>query len=175
MTGNVTGVVWGTDVYTYDSDLGAAAVHAGLLKDGETGKVEIEFVDKPRTYSATARNGVLTSSWQTPFGGGAFRFAAASPLNLIDHAFQPGKKLSVRVTGAVNTWVWGTDVYTLDSHLSAAAVHAGVLKPGETKTLEVETLATPPEFTGSTRNGVTSGAWGTYGPGAYRFVRGTEK
>jgi tRNA A-37 threonylcarbamoyl transferase component Bud32 len=175
VTGNLTGIVWGNDVYTQDSDLGAAAVHAGLLKDGETGQVEIEFVEKPKTFAGMARNGVLTSPWSSPFAGGAFRFSAVSPANLIDYAFQPGKKLSVRVTGAVSAWVWGTDVYTLDSSLGAAAVHAGILKPGETKMLEVETLVSPPQFTGSTRNGVTSAPWERYGPGAYRFVRETEK
>ncbi len=35
-----------------------------------------------------------------------------------------------RVTGAAEGQVWGTDTYTRDSSLGAAAVHAGLLKPG---------------------------------------------
>ena len=33
----------------------------------------------------------------------------------------------------VGGFVWGTNVYTLDSTLALAAVHAGLLKTGESK------------------------------------------
>ena len=36
VTGSSQGTVWGTDLYTDDSSIPAAAVHAGVLKDGET-------------------------------------------------------------------------------------------------------------------------------------------
>lgn len=36
--------MWGTDIYTGNSNLAAAAVHAGLLKVGETGWICREVV-----------------------------------------------------------------------------------------------------------------------------------
>ncbi len=180
--GNVTGTVWGTDVYTSDSDLGAAAVHAGKLKAGETGRVEIEFVAVPPEFVGTNRNGVVSQSFLS--WPGAFRIVKATPgpikeaelmpgpvPTLVDHASKPGKKVSIPVKGVVLGSVYGTDVYTLDSDVGAAALHAGVLKPGQTKTLEVEVLAPPPSFSGSTRNGITSVSFGFYPPGAFRFVK----
>ena len=73
-----------------------------------------------------------------------------------------------RVTGVTEGQLWGTDIYSRDSTIGAAAVHAGLLKPGETKVLRV-TVVTPPEsYLGSTRNGVTSADYGTF-PHAYRL------
>ena len=44
------------------------------------------------------------------------------------------------VTGAIDGSVWGTGTYTDDSALAAAAVHAGVVAPGESANLTVEVL-----------------------------------
>ena len=67
-----------------------------------------------------------------------------------------------RVTGVTEGQLWGTDIYSGDSTIGAAAVHAGLLKPGETAFLKV-TVVTPPEkFPGTVRNGVTSTEYGRY-------------
>jgi hypothetical protein len=67
-----------------------------------------------------------------------------------------------RVTGVTEGQLWGTDIYSGDSTIGAAAVHAGLLKPGETGLLRV-TVVTPPEkFPGTVRNGVTSTEHGRY-------------
>jgi hypothetical protein len=66
--------------------------------------------------------------------------------------------------------VWGTDVYTSDSRLAIAAVHAGVLKEGETGVVRVMLMDPPPAFAGSSRHGITTSAYGQY-QGAYQFVR----
>ena len=65
--------------------------------------------------------------------------------------------------------VWGSDVYTLDSSLALAAVHAGLVRPGQTKVVRVTILGPQGAFSGTTRNGVTSQAYGPF-PGAFRFV-----
>jgi hypothetical protein len=71
--------------------------------------------------------------------------------------------------GAAET-VWGTDVYTIDSSLQLAAVHAGVLRPGQTGTVKVKILGVRPAgFKGSTRHGVTSLDYGAYP--AFSIVR----
>jgi hypothetical protein len=61
-----------------------------------------------------------------------------------------------RITGQLEGTVWGTDVYTRDSQIGAAAVHAGLVKPGETRVLRVEVVAAQESYPGSERNGVTS-------------------
>jgi hypothetical protein len=73
-----------------------------------------------------------------------------------------GKTFAFKVTGRAEGFIWGTGVYTTDSSLATAAVHAGALKPGETGVVRVTIMASPPAFTGSTQNGVTSNPYGMY-------------
>ena len=64
--------------------------------------------------------------------------------------------------------MWGTDIYTDDSAICPAAVHAGKLGTYGGGTATVEVLDGQQSYVGSTRNGVTSldfGAW----PGSIRF------
>jgi hypothetical protein len=63
--------------------------------------------------------------------------------------------------------VHGSGVYTTDSTLALAAVHAGVLKVGEAGVVKVTVLGPGTSFAGVTRNGVTSQPFGFY-PATYR-------
>jgi hypothetical protein len=90
------------------------------------------------------------------------------PGNLTSFHDKIGKTFVFRVTGVNTGSLWGTGVYTSDSLLAAAAVHAGVLKTGQTGLVKVTILAPPPTFTGSTQNGVRSAAYAGY-PGAYQI------
>ncbi len=63
VTGRGGGSVWGTDIYTSDSTLATAAVHAGALKDGQTGVVKVTMLPGQDSYSGTTRNGITTSSY----------------------------------------------------------------------------------------------------------------
>ena len=63
VTGTKAGTVWGDNLYTLDSDPGAAAVHAGLLDVGETKLVEIWVVPSPNSFSEANRNGVRSRKW----------------------------------------------------------------------------------------------------------------
>ena len=65
--------------------------------------------------------------------------------------------------------MWGTDIYTDDSALACAAVHAGVVLAGETKVVTVRIVAGQSSYQGLVRNGVTSSSYGTW-PGSYSFV-----
>lgn len=94
----------------------------------------------------------------------------AAPQSLQHLQNQVGKTFSFTVTGAVGGGVWGTNVYTLDSFLPAAAVHAGVLKVGQTGVVKIKILPSPPAFTGSNRNGVVSSDFGPF-PGAYQILK----
>jgi hypothetical protein len=63
ISGTADGTVWGTDVYTRDSSLGAAAVHMGLLKPGQSGVLRVTVVPPPDAYPGTSRNGVTTTDY----------------------------------------------------------------------------------------------------------------
>lgn len=67
-----------------------------------------------------------------------------------------------RVTGTTEGQIWGTDVYTRDSSLGAAAVHTGLLKPGENAVLRLTVCAAQEAYPGSTRNGVTTSDYGQF-------------
>lgn len=61
-----------------------------------------------------------------------------------------------RITGALEGQVWGSGPYTRDSAIGAAAVHAGLVKPGETEVLRLTIVPAEKSYPGSTRNGVTT-------------------
>jgi hypothetical protein len=101
--------------------------------------------------------------------------AQPDPGNLTSFESQQGKVLAFTVTGmAAGGSVWGTDVYTTDSRLAMAAVHAGVIKVGETGVVRLKIVPSPPAYTGSTRHGITTSPYGTY-RAAYQFVKGDEE
>jgi hypothetical protein len=61
-------------------------------------------------------------------------------------------------------------VYTGDSALAAAALHAGAVELGESGVVRVTVVAPLRAYTGSTSHGVTSSSFGPYGT-AYRIER----
>jgi hypothetical protein len=78
-----------------------------------------------------------------------------------------GEFFYFEVTGANRGTVWGTDVYTVDSPIGTAAVHAGVLQVGETAMVKVTVLAGEASYQGTLRNGVRTNDYGPY-PRSYR-------
>jgi hypothetical protein len=54
--------VWGTDVYTVDSSICVAAVHAGKIP-ASGGRVTITMRPGRASYAASTRNGVTSESW----------------------------------------------------------------------------------------------------------------
>ncbi|MBX9579336.1 MAG: hypothetical protein K2X87_03430 [Gemmataceae bacterium] len=108
-------------------------------------------------------------------GGEDAATASAAPPHLVAYQGQFGKELVFTVTGVTPNGqpaaVWGTGQYTLDSALAAAAVHSGTLRPGQAGVVRVRVVASPPQFVGSTQNGLTSTHYGPYQGGAYEFVR----
>jgi hypothetical protein len=103
----------------------------------------------------------------TPSGTGV----AVAAGNMMTFQNQIGAEVQLQVTGAIGGTVWGTDVYTLDSSVAAAAVHAGVVQPGQTVTVKVRIVPSPPQYIGSTRNGVVSTPYNFFPHGAFMFVR----
>jgi hypothetical protein len=96
--------------------------------------------------------------------------ATDAPAQIMDLCDTPGTTYYFRVTGITEAMVWGTGVYTGDSVLASAAVHAGVVKAGETAIVKVTVMVPPSQFQGSVRHGVTSHDYGRFGT-AYRVDR----
>jgi hypothetical protein len=95
--------------------------------------------------------------------------ATDAPQSMLDLCDPAGATYYFRVSGDTNGPLWGTDVYTGDSSLAVACVHAGLLKPGETAVVKVIVEPPPARYQGCARNGVTSHDFGRYGS-AYRVA-----
>jgi len=108
-------------------------------------------------------------------GGEGQTGAMPDPGNLINYQNQVGKTFYFQLTGyqqnARGGYVLGTDGYTLDSTVWMAAMHAGLLQPGQSKVVGVTILGPQNTYSGSRRNNITSGDWGAL-PGAFRFKTG---
>ena len=113
----------------------------------------VAYFDRRGKLSRTQVRSLLDSGY----------LAADAPPTMQDHAQPVGSTWYFRVIGATEGQLWGTDVYTGDSSLALAAVHAGLVKPGESAIVRVSSIAPPPKFAGSIRNGITSHDFGRYG------------
>ena len=190
VVGSSQGTVWGTTVYTDDSPLAVAAVHAGVLDPGQRAKVRVTILPGRDSYEGTSRHGVTSYSY-TRWGRSYFvervpnadPAAApdpkpvlepvteeAAPQSLSGYRSRVGETLRLRLTGEADGWIWGSDVYTDDSSPAAAAVHAGALRVGETGTVQVTILPGRSSYPGSTRNGITSQDWEAFA-GSFRIER----
>ena len=176
VVGRTGGTVWGTDDYTDDSDIATAAVHAGLVKVGEEALVRLTPGVGLMSYVGSTRNGVASLNYGN--WGGTYRLGRVTPslpaerltgvTNLEAMRSKVGAVYIVELTGRLDGVVYGTDFYTTDSNLAAAAVHAGLLELGQTAILAVEITGERTGFASSARHGVTSHSWETWG--GFRFV-----
>ena len=173
------GSVWGTDVYTTDSAVCRAAMHAGRVGRGG-GPVVVQAEPGRRAYPGTTRNGVQSSNYG-PYES-SFRFAGGvvqasvpvigeqqCPDNYMAYKDDPTPLTCACPAEATRGGsVWGSDVYTGDSALCRAALHAGrVPRAGGTVTVVGE--AGRAFYPGVTRNGVASTNYRAYG-WSFRFA-----
>jgi len=181
--GGTLGSVWGTDLYTDDSSIATAAVHAGLITAAKGGKVTIEIRPGAASYAGSPRNGVTSSGFGS-FGGsfvfvtGAAGGKAKSTLGDWHSSASSLRGLNGQrftyffpANGTLGS-VWGTDLYTDDSSIATAAVHAGLITAEKGGTVTFEIRAGASAYKGSTRNGVTSSDYGAY-DGSFAFVSGS--
>ena len=94
--------------------------------------------------------------------------AADAPQTMIDLCDPVGATFYFRVRGVVEGMLWGTDVYTGDSALAVAAVHAGLVKVDERAIVKVTVVAPLQKYQGSVRHGVASHDFVRYGT-AYKL------
>ena len=167
VTGSVDGSVWGgeNNVYTDDSILATAAVHAGVLKAGETGMVRFTILAGKDSYVGSTQNGVTTRPYQS-FGGSVCIDGAAPEINSVyDMRGQDKPPFAVYVVGSQSGTVYGTGSYTDDSSIGTAAVHAGLLKAGEAGFVMVTLEGGKESYEASTQNGVTTYSYGSWSGG----------
>jgi LCCL domain/von Willebrand factor type A domain len=156
--------VWGTDIYTADSSICHAAQHAGVITSAG-GKVTVYPLPGQRSYDGEKRNGIESRDYHAYGQSFAFRpdVALQDVARCVYEDLVEGKPVACRCRAkdAGSGSVWGSDVYSSDSSICTAAVHAGVIS----KTGGVVTVVAGPaqqSFTGSARNGVTSRGYGPW-------------
>jgi hypothetical protein len=172
---------WGTDVYTDDSSICTAAVHAGLIAAKAGGVVTIEMRPDVGQYSGSARNGVRTGDWMEPWTG-AYVFVrnhttvapAIAAGSLMQAASWPGQAGRILTFACGPNFelhtVYGTDVYTDDSYICSAAVHRGLITQKNGGMVTIKLLQGETTFVASSRHGVTSLSQESWQGQSYAFV-----
>ena len=171
----VASSIWGTDLYTDDSSVCTAAVHTGQITLAGGGTVTIEIRPGEASYAGTTRNGITSSAYGSWSGSYVIVAAtAATPGIGVGGATWDAKPSAFRTyIGARFAYtcpangtpgpVWGTDVYTDDSSVCTAAVHAGAITVAGGGSVIIEMRAGQSSYAGSTRNGITSSAYAAWG------------
>jgi hypothetical protein len=169
--------VWGSDIYTADSSICTAAVHSGLITYQQGGAVTIEVRPGRPIYGCSERNGVTTSAYgtyqqsfvfKTPNTEAAVRAAEEQTPVLWNTSaamvsFTAGKTVKFKCPpGGKGASVWGTDIYTIDSSICNAAVHAGKLTTESGGLVTIELRPGEASYKGTTRNGIKTNDYGKY-------------
>jgi outer membrane protein OmpA-like peptidoglycan-associated protein len=172
--GAVAERIWGTLVYTTDSALCAAALHAGAI-DRRGGQVTAILMPGRRVYRGGTRNGITSA----PYGEwpASFRFAGVAPpdpslcpdtlAEREDHREGP-LSCTCPAEQTLRGAAWGTGIYTADSAICLAAVHAGAITPAGGR-ITVVPARGEASYAGTTRNGVRSQAYAEAWDASIRF------
>ncbi len=167
------GSVWGTEVFTLDSDICMAALHAGAIGiDG--GDVTAFAMPGQDGYLGSMANGVPSSDWGAYDASfmfdvlvpdpiytqdvikGAVRACAGLPddLDLLTCSCTPG------ATGKGT--FWGNDPYTSDSDICIAARHSGIITETGGTVMVIRVIGLD-SYSSSENNGVESISSGPFG------------
>ena len=166
------GSVWGSKIYTSDSSICNAAVHAGAIpRTG--GTVKAKATADCAAYEGTLANGVKTSNWGK-YDKGSFYFVGhgdgkcASVGEQCPRSFNQiagygrDTELTCNCSSAAMVGsVWGSDIYTVDSSICAAARHVGAVG-AEGGAVTVKGAYGCGSYRGSFRNGIRTARWGSY-------------
>jgi hypothetical protein len=160
--------MWGTDVYTDDSSLCHAAVHAGVIP-ASGGTLRVRTVAGQGSYTGSARNGMVTEDYGAWTRSIVFDDPAALakslggvPLCPVLYDAVPQGWSGECSCEAVRTGpVWGTNPYTSDSAVCRAARHAGVIGANG-GVVHLSPAPGQESYSGSARNGVTSDSYGPW-------------
>jgi hypothetical protein len=154
-------------VHTADSRIAGKITASNFkISSAQFGQLQLRLSDIRELHSQGSIAAIETDS---------IKNVLEDPGNMLNHNADIGKSFTFRVTGNPSGSCYGTDVYTTDTTIATAAVHMGLLKPGETGVLIATVLPSPPMFVSTTKNGVTSSGWSVY-PAGYtlRKPRGVD-
>lgn len=148
-------------IATDDSQIAGHLVAESIrVMTAQFGEQRLKF-EGVRSIEATGSAAALADTGGT---------AEDAPPTMLQFAGRRGQVIRLRVTAGIGGTVWGTRIHTLDSHLPTAAVHAGVLQPGQAGVVRVRIVDSPPAFVGSTQHGVTSHPYGAFPQGGYEIL-----
>lgn len=180
VVGSKSGRIWGDEIYTADSNLNTAAVHAGYVKEGESAIVTIKILPGQSSYPSVTRNGITSiayNSWDV-----SYQIISSSKTNeavlvnpdigLIHFRNSIGDVYNFRVVGTDKGSLWGDGIYTDDSTLGKAAVHSGALKLGEEGVVTVKILPSQNSYNSTTKNNIESKAYGKW-HGSFEIITDT--
>lgn len=166
-----SGSVWGNELYTDDSAVCRAAVHAGVIGPGGG---DIWVFERPgqASYPAVERNGISSSAWAAWQRSIAFRpaseapidakpWAQACPANAIGLAVGTRLACACSIEALQAGSVWGSGPYTADSSVCRAARHAGAVSASGGE-INVRITAGRSSYPASERNGVSASQWASY-------------
>jgi LCCL domain len=175
--GGVQGSVWGDLAYTDDSSVCTAAVHAGAITTELGGSVTISILPERGAYVGRRSNGIESEPWDR--WGGSFEIVGHAHSGIADCPGQAeadawsitaceyrGDNDTVLAflcpAGGIPGPLWGDLVYTDDSSVCTAAVHAGALtrREGGTATIVMQPGRT--SYPGLARHGITSAKWDSW-------------
>ncbi|MGB3495907.1 MAG: LCCL domain-containing protein [Elainellaceae cyanobacterium] len=190
--------IWGSDVYSDNSSICTAAVHAGLITVEEGGAIAIRILPGQSTYAGSSQNDITSSSidqWTGSFTFTTLRDFVAGvtvtgreilPLNVATWSttakalaspvvqsspFQVSEQ-SIALycpSGGEPASVWGSDIYEDTSSVCSAAVHAGRINRESGGAIAIKLASRQPFYIGSTRNGITT-RHGLIGDRSFIFI-----
>jgi hypothetical protein len=170
--------VWGTDIYTDDSALCHAALHAGAIPQSG-GVIHVSRAPGRSSYRGSTRNGVASDDYGEWGGSIVFdspdalaRSLGGVPLCPASYNAAPGFSGDCRCDADSSGPVWGTNPYTDDSAVCSAAIHAGVIGPGG-GVVHLSPAPGQSRYAGSTRNGFTTSDYGAW-PRSFRVGPATN-
>ncbi len=165
-TPNPSGTVEGTGVYTAKSNLCAAALHAGAVTT-TGGRIKARRSEGCKVYLGSEKNGLVSKdhlAYEASifFPGLGDEKCPLPPIYPCPERFDP-KETDLVCLCPPNPVgeVWGTGVYMSDSHLCAAARHAGAVSPAGGR-ITARRAAGCAFYKGSGSNGVSSAEWAAY-------------
>ncbi|MCA9521996.1 MAG: hypothetical protein KC609_13530 [Myxococcales bacterium] len=169
--------IYGTDIYTADSPICVAAVHAGRIS-WNGGVVRIKIGGFHPAYFGSFRNGVRSRRWGNyswsyrfsgrhhgpgPVGPGPGVVTIHWGSNATAYRSMMGQTFRFYCPGGGSPrTIYGTDIYTTDSSICTAAVHAGRISWGG-GTVRIMITSGQPYYAGTFRHGVSSRRWNRYG------------
>lgn len=168
-------------IYTDDTPLSVAAVHAGLLKVKETKLIKVKVLTPATDFPSITQNGITSESCEN--SDGSYQLMAPgkddiadAPSTMSQFIGRNGVVFIFRVKAHKEGPIWGgrDNIYTSDSEIATAAIHAGVLKAGETGIVKLKMLPGLKSYPEITRNGLTSHSFDSW-DGSYQFLKMEEQ